>query len=47
MLAEEATRKLGHKCQGIVFNATSKGEMLDLLRRRFEEKKKGQQLLVE
>jgi len=27
MLAEEATRKLGHKCQGVVFNATSKGEM--------------------
>ncbi len=38
MLAEEATRKLGAKCQGVVFNATSKGEMYGLLRRRFEER---------
>ena len=38
MLAEEAARKLGGKCQGVVFNVASKGEMYGLMRRRFEER---------
>lgn len=38
MLAEEAARKLGGKCQGVVFNVQSKGEMYGLLRRKFEER---------
>jgi len=38
MLAEEATKKLGGICQGVVFNVASKGEMYGLMRRRFEER---------
>lgn len=38
MLAEEATKKLGSKCLGVTFSATSKGEMYGLMRRRFEER---------
>jgi len=38
MLAEEASKKLGGKCQGVVFNVATKGEMYGLMRRRFEER---------
>ncbi len=38
MLAEEAARKLGGKCEGVVFNVQSKGEMYGLMRRKFEER---------
>jgi len=38
MLAEEATKRLGGKCQGVVFNVNTKGEMYGLMRRRFEER---------
>ena len=38
MLAEEAARKLGGRCQGVVFNVQTKGEMYGLMRRRFEER---------
>jgi phage FluMu gp28-like protein len=38
MLAEEAAKKLGGKCQGVPFTVTSKGEMYGLMRRRFEER---------
>lgn len=38
MLAEEAQKKLGSKCQGVDFNVKTKGEMYGLMRRRFEER---------
>ena len=38
MLAEEAAKKLGAKCQGVQFTVSSKGEMYGLMRRRFEER---------
>ena len=38
MLAEEAAKKLGSKCQGVQFTVASKGEMYGLMRRRFEER---------
>lgn len=38
MLAEEAAKKLGGKCQGVQFTVASKGEMYGLMRRRFEER---------
>nr|AIF26382.1 hypothetical protein [uncultured bacterium fosmid pJB16B1] len=38
MLAEEATKRLGGRCQGVQFTVASKGEMYGLMRRRFEER---------
>lgn len=38
MLAEEATKQLGSKCQGVDFTVKTKGEMYSLMRRRFEER---------
>ena len=38
MLAEEAAKRLGAKCQGVQFTVASKGEMYGLMRRRFEER---------
>ena len=38
MLAEEATKRLGPKCQGVQFTVASKGQMYGLMRRRFEER---------
>ena len=35
---QEAARKLGGRCQGVVFNVQTKGEMYGLMRRRFEER---------
>lgn len=38
MLAEEATKMLGSKCEGVQFTAASKGEMYGKMRRKFEER---------
>ena len=38
MLAEEATKRIGARCQGVQFTVASKGEMYGLMRRRFEER---------
>ena len=38
MLAEEAAKKLGARCQGVQFTVASKGEMYALMRRKFEER---------
>lgn len=38
MLAEEAVKQLGGRCQGVDFNVKTKGEMYALMRRKFEER---------
>ena len=38
MLAEEASKRLGSKAQGVDFNVKTKGELFTLLRKKFEER---------